>query len=139
MERIANPVTGRTDTSWATVPEAEVPLHRLLSRYAWALMVPVMMLVGPATADAPPWLVLLATIAVILVLSVAAHGSWWRPAPFGPWQLAPLVEGGVAAVAIAASIIANEQRIVTLAAVLLIGAVLGVGVSQLWRWRAARR
>ncbi|WP_306233612.1 hypothetical protein [Agrococcus beijingensis] len=137
-QRIANPVTGRTDADW-TIRETHVPLHRLLSRYLFVLTFPVIMLVGPTVPSEWGWVFPLLTMLVLVPLGRVAHGSWWTPAPFGGWQAAGMVECGVLVLALGWTIAIDDPAPMVTAATFLIGAVLGVGASQLWRWRAARR
>ncbi|WP_306233613.1 hypothetical protein [Agrococcus beijingensis] len=140
MERIANPMAARLDVLRRTdAPEARVPLHRLLSRYGLALLAPVLMLVGPATAGAPSWLLSALTVVAISALLRTAHGSWWRSAPFGAWHLACLAQACVMLIAAVVSIVSDEPLIMYGTAILMIGAVLGVGLAQLWQSLQRRR
>lgn len=134
MERIANPVTGSLDDG--SMPR--VPPTRLMvaCRYGFALWLPASVLLSMATADAgvQAWVVHVALMMPLLLLAAGAHGSWWRPAPWGAWQVGTSVEIGALAIGVIVAVLVGPLAM-TVAMTLLMGGVLGVAAAHAWRHR----
>jgi hypothetical protein len=129
MERIANPVTGRTD---AYAPPLTTSM--VLCRYALAILTPAFITIGALGAETLSWWGPLSLSFVILLpLSAGANGSWWRSAPWGAWHTAMLVQTGLLVVAFVATILSGEQLVMIVAAALLVGGALGAGGLRLWQ------
>jgi hypothetical protein len=134
MERIANPVTGRTDDG----SMLRVPPTRLMvaCRYALALLTPIYVAVAVLGAEQLSWWVTLGLyMLVLLPLSAGANGSWWRTAPWDVWPASGLAAAGVLLVGLLVTVVTGERLVMVLASTLIVGAVLGVGAAHAWRHR----
>lgn len=136
MERIPNPVTGSLDDG--SMPVLPPTRLTVLCRYGFALWLPLFVLISMALADAGlhGWIVSVTLMVPMLLLAAGAHGSWWRPAPWDTWQAGTLVEIVVLLVGTIVAVMVGPLAM-TVTVTLLIGGVLGVGASQLWRSRHA--
>lgn len=134
MERIPNPVTGSLDDG--SMPAGPLTPLMVVCRYALALLTPSYVAAAVVGAEQLPWWWLfVAYIVVLLPLTVGAHGSWWRSEQWGAWQASGLAAGGVLVVGLIVSVATGERFVMLLASTLVVGGVLGVGASQLWRAR----
>lgn len=134
MERIPNPVTGSLDDG--SMPDVAPTPLMVLCRYALALLTPIYVAAAVVGAEQLPWWWLfVAYIVVLLPLTAGAHGSWWRSQSWDAWHTSGLAVGGVLVVGLVVTIATGEPLVMVLASTLVVGAVLGVGASQLWRAR----
>ncbi len=137
--RVPNPVTGRGDED--AQPRPVTPLM-VVGRYSFALLIPALMLIWFALPeDAGRWPVLVVGLLMISVVSPVAHGSWWGTSwPISPgWGAAMLAELAVLTVGMVVSILTDETLVLTFAATLLVGAVLGAAARHGWAVLRSRR